>query len=225
MGGRTEDGRGAESISARGSDTHGQREKTVGGVPRVREQLEQDNGASAICTIRRLAVDPLPQAKKLVADLTPAHMQARTVLTTLQEHLTVLIPPVSSSKGTIWLPRVPNFSAGDKALVGRWRIYLKWEEGNPLEIEEKDKAQLHTRLQGVYRKALVRMRFFSEIWYVVSIAIGHLRELCVVRYMAYVWYMNLSNDTSLPEQKRKDRKDEALNILKSGIQANPSRYV
>lgn len=94
-----------------------------------------------------------------------------------------------------------------------------------MEIEEKDKAQLHTRLQGVYRKALVRMRFFSEIWYVVSIAIGHLRELCVVRYMAYVWYMNLSNDTSLPEQKRKDRKDEALNILKSGIQANPSRYV
>lgn len=94
-----------------------------------------------------------------------------------------------------------------------------------MEIEEKDKAQLHTRLQGVYRKALVRMRFFSEIWYVVSIAIGRLRELCVVRYMAYVWYMNLSNDTSLPEQKRKDRRDEALNILKSGIQANPSRYV
>jgi cleavage stimulation factor subunit 3 len=41
--------------------------------------------------------------------------------------------------------------------------------------------------------------------------------------MAYVWYMALSNDTSLPEQKRKDRKEEALNILKSGIEANPSR--
>jgi cleavage stimulation factor subunit 3 len=93
-------------------------------------------------------------------------MQARTVLTTLQEHLTVLFPPPPPSKykTNIWLPRQPNFSAGDKALVGRWRIYLKWEEGNPLEIEEKDKAQLHTRLQGVYRKALVRMRFFSEIW-------------------------------------------------------------
>ncbi|KAI0092880.1 Suf-domain-containing protein [Irpex rosettiformis] len=147
-------------------------------------------------------------AKKLISDLTPAHMQARTVLTTLQEHLTVLIPPAPSTKTAVWLPRVPNFSAGDKALVGRWRIYLKWEEGNPLEIEEKDKAQLHTRLQGVYRKALVRMRFFSEIW-----------------YMAYVWYMTLSNDTSLPEQKRKDRKEEALNILKAGIQANPSSFV
>lgn len=41
--------------------------------------------------------------------------------------------------------------------------------------------------------------------------------------MAYVWYMGLSNDTSLPEQKRRYRK-EALNILKAGIQANPSRY-
>ncbi|KAI0689097.1 hypothetical protein BC835DRAFT_1549432 [Cytidiella melzeri] len=149
-------------------------------------------------------------AKKLITDLTPAHMQARTVLTTLQEHLTVLFPPPppSKHKTNIWLPRQPNFSAGDKALVGRWRIYLKWEEGNPLEIEDKDKAQLHTRLQGVYRKALVRMRFFSEIW-----------------YMAYVWYMSLSTDMSLPEQKRKDRKEEALNILKAGIEANPSSFV
>ena len=166
------------------------------------------------------------QAKKLISDLTPSHMQARTVLTTLQEHLTVLIPPVPATKGSIWLPRVPNFSAGDKALVGRWRIYLKWEEGNPLEIEEKDKAQLHTRLQGVYRKALVRMRFFSEIWCVFSLSIKRFHEDYIVfRYMAYVWYMGLSNDSSLPEQKRKDRKEEALNILKAGIQANPSRYV
>ena len=83
------------------------------------------------------------QAKKLIADATPAHMQARTVLNTLQEHLTVLFPPPPPSKfrNTIWLPRVPSFNAGEKALVARWRAYLKWEESNPLEIEEKDKAQ------------------------------------------------------------------------------------
>lgn len=97
-------------------------------------------------------------------------MQARTVLNQLQEHLTVLFPPPPPSRTSrppIWLPRQPTFSAGDKALVGRWRLYLKWEESNPLEIEEKDRATLLTRLQGVYRKAIVRMRFFSEIWYVV----------------------------------------------------------
>ena len=93
-------------------------------------------------------------------------MQARTVLTTLQEHLTLLYPPSppSKHKTSIWLPRQPNFSAGDKALVGRWHIHLIWEEGNPLEIEEKDKSKLHIRLQGVYGKDIVRMRFFTEIW-------------------------------------------------------------
>lgn len=43
--------------------------------------------------------------------------------------------------------------------------------------------------------------------------------------MAYAWNMSLSNDQSLPEAKRKDRKDESINILKTGIEANPSRYV
>ena len=43
---------------------------------------------------------------------------------------------------------------------------MKWEESNPLEVDEKDKVQLHLRIRAVYRKAVVRMRFFAEIWYV-----------------------------------------------------------
>lgn len=98
-------------------------------------------------------------------------MQARTVLNTLQEHLTILFPPPPPSKSArppIWLPRPPTFNAGDRALVGRWRQYLKWEESNPLKLDDKDKGNLHARLQGVYKKAVVRMRFFSEIWCVPS---------------------------------------------------------
>ena len=34
--------------------------------------------------------------------------------------------------------------------------------------EEKEKTSLHTRLQAVYRKAVVRMRFFAEVWYVTN---------------------------------------------------------
>ncbi|KZT13241.1 Suf-domain-containing protein [Laetiporus sulphureus 93-53] len=138
-------------------------------------------------------------AKKFLSDLQQGHMQARTVLNQLQEHLTVLFPPPPPSRTArppIWLPRQPTFTAGDKALVGRWRGYLKWEEGNPLEIEEKDKGTLHSRLQAVYRKAIVRMRFFSEIW-----------------YMAYVWTNSIG------------KTDEALAILKAGIDANPSSFV
>lgn len=150
-------------------------------------------------------------AKKFLSDIQESHMQARTVLNQLQEHLTVLFPPPPPSKSgkpAIWLPRPPTFSAGDKALMGRWRMYLKWEESNPLEIEEKDKSQLHSRLQSVYRKAIVRMRYFSEVW-----------------YMAYNWTISLSTDPSLDEKKRKEKREEALNILRSGIEANPSSYV
>lgn len=94
-------------------------------------------------------------------------MQARTVLNQLQEHLTVLFPPPPPPRGNrpaIWLPRPPTFNQNDKALVQRWRLYLKWEESNPLEIEEKDRATLLQRIQSVYRKAVVRMRYYSEIW-------------------------------------------------------------
>lgn len=43
--------------------------------------------------------------------------------------------------------------------------------------------------------------------------------------MAYSWYKSLSLDESIPEAKRKDRKDEAMNILKAGLEANPSRSI
>ena len=45
----------------------------------------------------------------------------------------------------------------------------EWEEGNPLEIDEK--ATLINRVMGVYRNAVVRMRFYTEIWY-IYICIG-----------------------------------------------------
>ena len=40
----------------------------------------------------------------------------------------------------------------------------KWEEGNPLEIEEWEKPVLiATRRPGVYRKAVIHMRYCPEI--------------------------------------------------------------
>ena len=110
------------------------------------------------------------QAKKFIADLQENHMQARTVLNQLQEHLTVLFPPLPAGKDkrpSIRLPRPPTFNPGDKALVARWRLYLKWEEGNPLEIEESNRSAFLQRVQSVYKKAVVRMRFYSEIWCVL----------------------------------------------------------
>ncbi|KAH8105429.1 hypothetical protein BXZ70DRAFT_920835 [Cristinia sonorae] len=149
-------------------------------------------------------------AKKFLSDLQTSHMQARTVLNSLQEQTATLLPPPTTigDRLSVWLPRPPTFSSEDKSLVARWKQYLKWEESNPLEIEEKDRSQFHSRVQTVYRKALVRMRFFSEIW-----------------YMAYAWTLSVGNEQGLPENKRKERKDEALSILKAGIEANPKSFV
>jgi cleavage stimulation factor subunit 3 len=104
-----------------------------------------------------------------MSDLSPAHMQARTVLRQLETHLRSLFPPLPSSqvgRAAMHLPRLPTFNPDERALVGAWKAYLKWEESNPLEIEEKDRATFITRMQGVYRKAVVRMRYFAEIWFV-----------------------------------------------------------
>lgn len=101
-------------------------------------------------------------AKKFMADLSPAHMQARTVLRQLANHLSTLFPP--SLRDEIFLPSIPKFDAAERASVGKWKIYLKWEEGNPLEIEERERATFINRVMGVYRKAVVRMRYYTEIW-------------------------------------------------------------
>lgn len=101
-------------------------------------------------------------AKKFMADLSPSHMQARTVLRQLSNHLSTLYPP--NTHHEICLPSLPKFDAADRALVGKWKLYLKWEEGNPLEIDEREKATLIGRVMGVYRKAVVRMRYYTEIW-------------------------------------------------------------
>jgi cleavage stimulation factor subunit 3 len=104
-----------------------------------------------------------------MADLSPAHMQARAVLGQLQKHLGPLFPPLPPSTPTrpaLFLPSLPMFNPPERALVGAWQACLKWES-NPLEIEEKDQATLIGRIQHVYRKAVIRMRIYSEIWQVL----------------------------------------------------------
>ncbi|KAF9460965.1 hypothetical protein BDZ94DRAFT_1238063 [Collybia nuda] len=125
-------------------------------------------------------------AKKFMADLSPAHMQARTTLRQLTNHLSTLYPPTPpvppGGRPDIYLPSLPTFNASERTLIGKWKAYLKWEESNPLEIEEKDKAVLISRIQ--------------EIW-----------------FMAYTW----TNSIGKP--------DEAMAILKAGMEANPSSFL
>ncbi|KAL0948925.1 hypothetical protein HGRIS_009033 [Hohenbuehelia grisea] len=136
-------------------------------------------------------------AKKFMTDLSPAHMQARTALRQLQKHVGPLYPPQPASQATqLVLPSLPTYSPAERALVGAWKAYLKWEESNPLEFEERDRATFVSRVQMVYRKAVVRMRYYSEIW-----------------FMAYIWTMGTGKE------------EESLGILEAGIKANPGSFL
>lgn len=131
-----------------------------------------------------------------MAEYSPAYMQARSVLRQLQKRIGAITPPNPSPLLPIWLPDRPKFDAADRALVGAWKAYLRWEETNPLELEDKDQPVLLARIRGIYRKALVRMRFFPEIW-----------------HMAYVWTATTGSQAL------------AMQLLKDGITANPTSFV
>ncbi|KAG6884913.1 hypothetical protein C0993_007280 [Termitomyces sp. T159_Od127] len=138
-------------------------------------------------------------AKKFMTDLSPAHMQARTTFRQLTNHVGALFPPpppAPQNRPELILPALPTFNASERTLIGKWKAYLKWEENNPLELEEKDKSVLVSRIQSVYRKALIRMRYYPEIW-----------------FMAHTWLNSVG------------KHDEALTILKAGIEANPASYL
>ena len=142
-------------------------------------------------------------------------MQARAVLRGMDKHMKILFPPQSPNNGQphLVLPRVPSFSQNERALVGAWKAYLKWEEGNPLELEEKDKTVLIQRVQAVYRKAVIRMRYFAEIWFVTPAFTTRQHLLTApTRYLAFVWTNNAG------------KTEEAIRILRAGIEANPARY-
>ena len=63
-----------------------------------------------------------------------------------------IYPP---STPEICLPLLHRFYVSEHALMRKWKAYLKWEESNPLEIEQKDQAILITCIKGVYRKGVI----------------------------------------------------------------------
>ncbi|KAG6855694.1 hypothetical protein H0H87_012003 [Tephrocybe sp. NHM501043] len=114
-------------------------------------------------------------------------------------HITSLHPPLVSTPinhPELLLPTLPTFPALARTLIGRWKAYLKWEESDPLKLEEKDKSVFLGHIQNVYRKAVIHMHYYTEIW-----------------FMAYAWTNGVGNHK------------EMLNILKAGMEANPASFL
>ncbi|KIK50299.1 hypothetical protein GYMLUDRAFT_78535 [Collybiopsis luxurians FD-317 M1] len=122
-------------------------------------------------------------AKKLMSELSPAYMQARSVGRDLTKHVSALYPPETplpaNAKPELSLPIIPTFTIAERQLVSKWKAYLRWEESNPLMIEEKDK---------------IFTAGFSL-------------------FMAYNWTNSVG------------KHDEALYLLKTTLEANPSSFL
>lgn len=61
------------------------------------------------------------------------------------------------------LPPYPTFTEQDRQVVGAWKACLRWEEGNPLVIENHELLQ--SRIGYALRKCLGEMRHFPELWH------------------------------------------------------------
>ncbi|KAG8853862.1 mRNA 3'-end-processing protein rna14, partial [Serendipita sp. 411] len=136
-------------------------------------------------------------AKKFLADVSPDYMTARMKKTELAEHhkrIGLFHPPVYDHKAPIELPIPPVLRSEERALLANWRKYLEFEESNPLGIEEK--SMLAARIMAVYRKGVIKMRFYPEIW-----------------YLAYLWAQSMGKG------------DDAHTFLKNGLDANSTSFL
>ncbi len=136
-------------------------------------------------------------------------MTARKALRELKQHVEALSPSV--------IPPRPTWVESDRALAIHWKKYLKWEESNPLDIE--DAAGLQARVIYAMRKCLTQMRFFPELWYVAV--------SCSPRMPAFpdmgttrIGFLRFHVASYLQSQ---GRLDEAGAYLKTGVDANPHR--
>ncbi|OWZ63165.1 mRNA 3'-end-processing protein RNA14 [Cryptococcus neoformans] len=94
-------------------------------------------------------------AKKYLAEKSPAYMTARTALRELRALSDPIPKPI--------LPPYPTFTEQDRQIVSAWKACLRWEEGNPLVIENHDVLQ--SRIGYALRKCLGEMRHFAELWH------------------------------------------------------------
>ncbi|EST04684.1 Suppressor of forked [Kalmanozyma brasiliensis GHG001] len=112
-------------------------------------------------------------AKKFLAERSPAYMTARRVLRDLKAYTDPLVKPLLPRPPVWTASTLPGDAGEDSAQWARerqqveaWTEYLKWEESNPLLLE--DQTTLQARVTSAYRKATMFLRFYPEVWYLAS---------------------------------------------------------
>ncbi|KAK0536636.1 mRNA 3'-end-processing protein rna14 [Tilletia horrida] len=137
-------------------------------------------------------------AKKFLGDRSAAYMTARSALRELHSLVDHLHRPALPRLPAWFATHLPNAAYydvdRDRDLAEDWKKYLSWEAKNPLRIDEP--ATLQARVIGAYKRAMMTMRFYPEIWYSAS------------SYCASV-----------------GRSDEAVEWLRDGMKACPGSFL
>ncbi len=118
-----------------------------------------------------------PQAKKFLAERSAAYMTARGAQREMASMLDSL-PRVLIPRLPCWIAPVhagspaqranrraalPQLASKERAVVDAWKRYIKWEEENPLLLEDLKAVQ--ARVTNAYRRAAASLQFYPEIWY------------------------------------------------------------
>lgn len=133
-------------------------------------------------------------------------MTARSALREMRP----LVEPLEIPMILAALPHRPDWSSPpDRQFMNNWRQYLKWEEGNPLQLE--DKNALQARILFAHRKSLVHLRFYPEAWSVFRLSIPPGSSLKAIRSLASNYCKQIG------------KTEESLKMLKEGFAANDTR--
>ncbi|KZS90927.1 Suf-domain-containing protein [Sistotremastrum niveocremeum HHB9708] len=132
----------------------------------------------------------------------PVHERAKANLQVLNKYLSAVTSTVKPMPGSLQLllPS-PAAAPNERQLLEQWIRYIRWEESNPLQLDmqtREDEKQFASRMQGVYWKAAVSMRFHEEVW--------------------FRWFRWLDG---LDPAKR-PTEENPMNVLVDGVQANPT---
>ncbi|KAJ3228371.1 mRNA 3'-end-processing protein rna14 [Clydaea vesicula] len=96
-------------------------------------------------------------AKKFISERSSGYMTARTAL----REITGFMENIEKAQSS-FLPKPVTWSETDCKLLELWKRYIAWEKSNPLNID--DKTHLFTRVMYTYNSALLKLRYFPEIW-------------------------------------------------------------
>ncbi|ELU44944.1 mRNA 3'-end-processing protein RNA14 [Rhizoctonia solani AG-1 IA] len=159
-------------------------------VEQLWRELDQfENGLNKI-TVRCVTSSLLNRVPKLVNNINDHDSNPHEKAAAPPRDPAIPAPPDFN------LPTPPAWTESDRAAVQGWKAYVKWEESNPLDLE--DTAALHGRVSAAYRKAC---------------AVAELMASCSDRYLAYNW----ANASGKP--------DDAMAILKQAMEANKSSFL